>query len=171
MKKRISAIAALALLSALSLTAFAADTEINRDSADKTGSTAVTFTVDPAYTVTIPETVTLTLNRDSVSDDDKYIGTGSITAGAVRLDKGAAVTVTVAGDFTLTSTEGAQLAYKAYVNGETAALTSGAVVIVFGTSVTAQSAALTYKAAEPAYAGVYSDTLTFTISAPAIGMD
>lgn len=55
MKKAITIVLAAAMLTACSVTAFAES--ITQNSDPKTGDTTVSYTVDPAYTVVIPESV------------------------------------------------------------------------------------------------------------------
>lgn len=160
MKKLFASILALAMVSAMSATAFA--TEIDQDSTTKAGNTQVKLSVDPAYIVTIPADVTLTLTGDS------YAGSGEITAKEVRIGKDQAITVTVASNnnFVLTSGENATLPYTLQI-GNTA-LPASNVVASFTTDTAEQTVTLNYSAQDPEFAGVYRDTLTFTISAPAV---
>ena len=160
MKKLIAFVLALAMATIMSVTALAADTTITQDSDPKTGATTVKFSVDPTYTVTIPAEVTLTYDETSNS----YKGSGDITTGAVRLLQYQEIRVTVTGDFKMTSAENAELRYTMTIGDSAAAVTSGDTVATFVTSTEAQSVTLNYSAANPTYAGDYTDTLTFTIS-------
>lgn len=160
MKKLISILTALALTLSLSVTAFA--TEIDQDTDDpKTGTTAVTLSVDPAYTVTIPATVALTAQGN---DPETYEDTMDITANAnVRLLEGKVITVTITSDFTMEDTDtGSTLDYTVTVDGTD--ITDGGTVATFKTSTAVQTSTLTFAADAPTYAGDYSDTVTFTIS-------
>ena len=160
MKKLIAFVLTLAMATIMSVTAFAADTAITQDSDPKTGDTAVKFSVDPTYTVTIPGEVTLTYDETSNS----YKGSGDITTGAVRLLQYQFILVTVTGDFKMTSAENAELPYTMTIGDSASTVTSGATVATFGTSTEEQSVTLNYSAENPTYAGDYTDTLTFTIS-------
>lgn len=157
MKKFITTILALSVVSALSLTAFAADTEINQDSADKTGSTTVTYTVDPVYNVTIPQTVALG-------------ETETISVNNVVVEDGKQVTVR------LTSTSEADNTFKVKT-GKGAALTYGitkdsnpiaigdVILSVKPSTGDSGSAALDFSAPTGAqYSGTYTGTITFTVS-------
>ena len=160
MKKLIAFVLTLAMATVTSVTAFAADTIITQDSADpKTGSTTVKFSVDPTYTVTIPGEVTLTYDEASNS----YKGSGNITTDAVRLLPNQEILVTVTGDFEMTSAEQIKLPYEMTIDDSASAVASGDDVATFGTSTDTQRVSLNYSAANPTYAGNYTDTLTFTI--------
>ena len=160
MKKLIAFVLALAMATVMSVTAFAADTTITQDTTPKTGDTTVKFSVDPTYTVTIPGEVTLTYDETSSS----YKGSGDITTGAVRLRLYEYIRVAVTGDFKMTSAENAELLYTMTIGDSASAVASGDTVATFVTSTEAQRVTLNYSAANPTYAGNYTDTLTFTIS-------
>lgn len=160
MKKLLTIMLALVMVLSLSVTAFAA--EIDEGSADPTGSTNVTFQVDPTYTVTIPATVTLVKD----SETGNYKQDATITATDVRLEEGKVIVVTLSGDFTLTAGT-TDLPYTVTVGEDTTAVANGAVVATFVTSTEAQSVTLHFAADNPTYAGSYSDTVTFTIAVPA----
>ncbi len=163
MKKLIAVALTLCMAATMSVTAFAAT--IDQSTANKTGNTEVNFSVDPTYSVTIPSEVELTYDTNGNS----YKGSGNITTGAIRLGQDQNITVSVAGDFKMISAENAELPYEVKIGEAVDAIESGATVATFGTSTTGQSVTLNYSAANPEYAGNYTDTLTFTISAPSIG--
>ncbi|MEG2507449.1 MAG: hypothetical protein RSA93_07220 [Longicatena sp.] len=144
----------------MSTTAFAA--EINQGSTEKSGNTAVTFNVDPTYTVTIPTAIKLTETK--TAGIITYKGSDTITTSAVRLNKGEKVKLAITSDFTMTSTKNAMQSYTATVDGATSSLVSGGEVARFGTSKAAQSVTLNYLAGDPEFAGDYKDTVTFTLS-------
>ncbi len=153
MKKIFTVILTVALLMSLSVTAFAANTT--------GGSTEVSFNVDPTYTITIPETVTLEkkVDGDTVTYENDY----TITAEeGVRLKNGEYIEVTVASDFTMQTTEGATLAYAITAGGN--AVGNNGVVAEFETNKSAQSTTIHIAANDPDYAGEYKDTVTFTIA-------
>ncbi len=159
MKKLIAFVLTLAMATIMSVTAFAADTTIHQASDPKTGNTTVKFSVDPTYTVTIPGEVTLAYDDTSSS----YKGSGAITTGAVRLHQYQEILVTVTGDFKMTSKEQAELPYTMTIGNSASAVVSGDDVATFVTSTMPQSVTLNYSAENPTYAGVYTDTLTFTV--------
>lgn len=160
MKKFITTAIALAMVLAVSTTAFAA--EVNQGSADKTGNTDITFNVDPTCTVTIPATVTLTKKEGG-----GYESTAEITASAgLRLNKGKVINVTLSTcDYTLSSDEGATLAYTVKVgNADITDSTTPVAIFTTENNSAVQTSTLTFHADEPTYAGNYSDTITFTIA-------
>ena len=160
MKKLFSSVLALAMCCAIATTAFAEDTVINQDTDDKTGSTAVTFNVDPTYTVTIPGTVTL---EKTGTDAVTYEQDLTITADAgMRLKSGESVQVTMASDFTMNSIEGSSLTYTVTANDQE--IKNNGVVATFTTNTASQNSTLHFAANDPEYAGNYSDTVTFTLS-------
>lgn len=160
MKRFLASILALAMCCAIAVPAFAEDTTINQNSQDKTGSTAVSFEVAPAYTVSIPETVEL--SRVDTDGTITYENDANITAAAgVRLLNGQKIQVTVNSDFTLTA-NGTDLPYTISVGGNQIA--QNGVVAEFGTNTAEQSSTLHFEAADPEYSGEYSDTVTFTLS-------
>lgn len=159
MKKLFALILTVCLLASMSVTAFAA--EIGPGANASQGSTEVSFKVDPTYIVTIPATVTLNKVEDNgtVTYENDY----TLTAQAgVRLKKGEYIEVTVASDFEMTTTEGATLDYA--ITAENAAVANNGVVAKFATDKAEQTATIHIAANDPDYAGVYKDTVTFTVA-------
>ena len=153
MKKLFALILTVAMIATMSTTAFAANTT--------GGSTEVSFNVDPTYTVTIPATVEL--NKVDTEGVVTYENDYTIEAVAgVRLKKNEYIEVTVASDFEMTTTEGATLAYAITKGGN--AVGTGGVVAEFETDKAAQSTTIHIAANDPDYAGVYKDTVTFTVA-------
>jgi hypothetical protein len=152
-KKLFALILTVCLLATMSVTAFAANTT--------GGSTEVSFNVDPTYTVTIPATVELERQEDNgtVTYENDY----TLTAQAgVRLKKGEYIEVTVASDYVMETPQGATLDYTITKDGN--ALDND-VVATFTTDKAEQSSTIHIAAGDPDYAGDYSDTVIFTISA------
>lgn len=167
MKKLLTIMLALVMVLSLSVNAFAAN--ITQDSTPKTADTNVTFNVDPTYTVTIPATVTL-----AKAADGSYRQDATITAADVRLEEGKTIVVTLASDFKLTTgAAGAiyELPYTVTVGDPGTAIATGGTVATFTTDTNSQTSTQTstlhFAAANPQYAGNYSDTVTFTISVAA----
>lgn len=186
MKKLLSLVLALALALPLSVTAFATgegntsgdtgtgtttqNTTINYGDNDQTGKTTVNYSVAPAYTVTIPEKVTL--GGDAVT----------VKAEGVKVAKGQQVVVKLTGinvtqsnadgdnEFKVTTDEGAALKYTVKNASGNAISKDGIVLTVnpastTSTAVASGSAQLTFALNDTVqYAGEYTGTVTFTVS-------
>ena len=117
----------------------------------------VTYTVDPTYTVTIPETVTI-----GADGTEK-----TVSAEGVVVEKGKYVSVSLAdnNNFTVSTPEGATLDYTVTANGETVAA-GGEILAVNPADGKNGTATLTFDIDESAiqYAGTYTGTATFTIA-------
>lgn len=171
MKKMISGISALITAAILiaPMSAFA-DTTINPDPDDMpnpkpgTAGTTVEFSVDPAYTVTIPAKVTLEKGEDS-----KYSNSGTLSAADVKLDEGKEIVVTLTSASKFNMQTSATATYKLPYTAEGAfgKLTdkeNGGIVAKFATSTTVQNTPVTFTTDEtPTYAGTYSDPVVFII--------
>ena len=172
-RKLLAAVMALAMVSAIAPMSAFADTTVNPTGGDpfdvtpnpETAETQVEFSIDPAYTVTIPQRVEL-----AEGEEDVYTGTDEITAQSVFLKPDQSIEVTLTSDsgFKLANeTDGTvKLGYKAEAGDVTVtADNNGAVVATFGTSTEEQSQSITFTTTEtPEYAGKYSDTVTFGLS-------
>lgn len=166
MKKLLTIMLALVMVLSLSVTALAAD--ITQDSDPKTGNTTVTFNVDPTYTVTIPATVELE-KKTAADETVTYEKDLTVSAENVRLLEGKQIQVTLTSDFTLTNDTqnggaATNLSYTVTVGDSATPIVTDGVVATFGTSTTEQTSVLHFAAANPTYAGDYSDTVTFTIA-------
>ena len=152
MKKLFALLLVVALMATLSVTAFAAD----YDTAGDKGMN-VTYSVAPAYTVTIPPTVTIGTSGTSAE----------ISAADVVVEKGQYVSVTLAADnnFTVKTAEGAELAYTVTANGENIAA-GGEILAVNPADGKTGTATVTFDIDESAiqYAGTYTGSATFTIA-------
>ena len=117
--------------------------------------TTVTYSVAPAYTVTIPTDVTIDGNSTTISAED------------VVVEKGQYVSVTLAADnnFTVKTAEGAELAYTVTANGENVAA-GDEILAVNPADGKTGTATITFDIDESAiqYAGTYIGTATFTIA-------
>lgn len=165
MKKLLTLVLALALTLSLSVTAFTADTEIKPDGSS-TGNTTVTYEVQPAYTVTIPATVTI--DGDAVT----------VSASGVKVANEKQVVVKLTGTseddntFKVKTTEGASLTYEVKDGSNNTIALNAAVLAVNPDSATDNTGAsgnttLTFALADDAvvkFAGTYSGTMTFTVS-------
>ena len=152
MKKLFALILAIALMATLSVTAFAAD----YDTAGDKGMN-VTYSVNPGYTVTIPETVTI-----GAEGTEK-----TVSAEGVVVEKGRYVSVTLAenNNFTVKTTEGAELTYTVTANGENVAA-GDELLAVNPADSAAGTATITFDIDESdiKYAGTYTGSATFTIA-------
>ena len=157
MKKLFALISAAALMATMSVTAFATDIT----TAGGTGLTDVYFGVESTYTVTIPAKVEL--QKIDTDGTITYENDYTITAEAgVRLLKNQYIEVTIASDYAMETPQGATLAYTITKDG--AALVDE-VVATFTTDKAEQSSTIHIAAGDPDYAGDYSDTVIFTLTA------
>lgn len=171
MKKIMTWILALALTLSMSVTAFAEDgsTTISPGQDGQpnptTASATVSYNVAPTYTVTIPTKVDL--ERQEAADGTvTYKKDETISAENVRLNQGSSIQVTLAGNegaFKMSAGQ-SEWAYKVTVGDSADPIRSGAVVATFKTDTQDQSATLHFAADDPAYAGNYTGTVTFTLS-------
>ena len=193
MKRLLSITLTLVLALSLSVTAFAAGdgntgndtdtgtttqgTTINQDSGDKKGSTTVNYSVAPAYTVTIPASVTIGGEDGS--------NTVTVSAEGVKVAKGKQVVVKLTGinvtsenadgdnDFKVKTDEGAELKYTVSAGGSVIQK-DGTVLTVnpadtTSTAVASGEASLTFALNDTVqYAGEYTGTVTFTVSVEAV---
>ena len=152
MKKLFALLLAITMMATLSVTAFAAD----YDTAGDKGMN-VTYSVNPGYTVTIPETVTIGENGTSAT----------VSAEDVVVNKGQYVSVTLAADnnFTVKTAEGAELAYTVTADGEAVAA-GDEILAVNPADGKTGTATITFDIDETAiqYAGTYTGSAAFTIA-------
>ena len=149
----------LALVSAMALSVSATVFAANITPETSSGiDTEVTYKVDPTYTITIPDTVTLGTSAD-------------VSASNVVIAKGSKVVVKLTGTsgtnnaFTVKNTEGAELAYTVK-NGTKNVNVGDTVLTVNPESATTGSATLNFNAPDAnsiKYSGTYSGTVTFTV--------
>lgn len=156
MKKLISILLAFSFVLSLSTVAFAADPQSK--------TTNVTYTVNPGYVVTIPESVTLG-NTETVSASEVSVAKGEKVV--VR------ITATSGTDnaFTVRNTENAELSYT-ITDGASATYGINDVILEVAPTDTAKgSGSKDITFTEPAdivYAGTYTGTVTFTVSTEAV---
>ena len=160
LKKILTLALVAAMLTATGITAFAAD--IDQDTTPPTGTTSVTMSVAPSYTVSIPASVTL-------GDADV---TADITASDVILEDGKQIKV----DLTAASNTASGSTFNAK-NGDSAVtytISAGDKTIAVNDTVATFTAngskTLTFSAADKSAAtaaGAHTETLTFTIGVEA----
>ena len=175
MKKLLCLTLTAVLAAALAAPAFAdanvkQDSTVNQDSTDKTASTTVQFKIDPTYTVTIPAEVKLEKKTDS-KGTITYEKDLTVTASNVRLNEKKELKVSLTSDYKL-SVNSAALTYELpytvtakTTNPDTnkAVTAEDPQVATFVTNTADQTVTLHFAAANPIYAGDYSDTVTFTL--------
>ena len=148
MKKLFAVILTVALLMSLSITAFAANT---------TGGEAdITTSIAPTYTVTIPADVNVQFNATKTD-----FGVIEVAASQIHPDKCIKVALTTDGKLE-NSIDATKVIPYAIKDSEGAAFTS-ATYLTEGDK-TALSIHITADDWNAAYAGDYSDTVTFTVS-------
>lgn len=153
MKKLTALVLTMALALSLSVTAFAA--EINQGSDPKTADVTVTTSIAPTYTVTIPANTNVTFNTLSTSF-------GSVKLDAAQIDPGYAVKVELESGGLLKNEadENKTIAYT--VNDADGAFTAG--LYTAAGQETSLTIDITQEAWNTAFAGAYSDTMTFIVS-------
>lgn len=153
MKKIITlALAATMALSA-SATAFAA--EINQNSNPKTTNATITTSIAPTYTVTIPADVDVAFNATATDF-------GSIEVTAAQIDPDKCIKVALTSDGKLeNSVDNTKVIPYTVTSGETAFTSATYLATGEKTDLTININADDWN---KAYAGSYSDTVTFTVS-------
>ena len=148
MKKLFAVILAAALVMSLSVTAFAANTA--------GGEADITTSIAPTYTVTIPADVNVPFNATETA-----FGTIEVTASQIHPDKCIKVELTSDGKLE-NSIDATKVIPYAIKDSQGAAFTS-ATYLTEGDK-TELSIHITADDWNAAYAGDYSDTVTFTVS-------
>ena len=149
-KKIITLALAAAMLTATGITAFAADP-----------TTDVTYEVAPVYTVVIPESVTL--GDTAVTETIKIYGADENSNVVIGKKQKVNVALTAsANDFKVKTADGDEVAYTVNDKNAVADLTTVAECTAADGK---KNTTLTFaKTGTAAYAGTYTDTLTFTVS-------
>ena len=155
---------------AMPMTAFAAaePTQINEKSVPQTAQAEITTTIEPTYIVTIPADTTVAFN--ALSTDF-----GSVELTQARLNPGKQVVVTVDTDGELNNAADDKKVIPYTVTAQYATGAEGEVYVPFKTAeqplemdTEGQKFALSIEIGEEdwnkAYAGSYSDTVTFNVS-------
>ncbi|MGN1126899.1 MAG: hypothetical protein ACI4RI_05605 [Ruminococcus sp.] len=169
MKKIITLALATVMALSATATAFAADSTVDQDSQSKNADTAVTFTVGPTYTVTIPTKVQLNETKEFDGEGNltavTYENDLSVKAENVRLADSQKILVTLTSDFLLKATANSSysLSYTVVDADSQVQINNNDVVAEFGTSTAQQENVLHFEAGNPEYAGTYSGTVTFNI--------
>ena len=148
MKKLFAIALALVLVASLSVTAFAANT---------TGGNAdITTSIEPTYTVTIPANTNVNFNATETA-----FGTIEVTASQIHPDKQIRVTLTTDGELNNTIDTTKVIPYV--IKDASGAGFTTATYLTEGDK-TVLSIHITADDWNAAYAGDYTDTVTFTVS-------
>ena len=148
MKKLFVIALALVLVASLSVTAFAANT---------TGGNAdITTSIEPTYTVTIPANTNVNFNATETA-----FGTIEVVASQIHPDKQIRVTLTTDGE--LNNAIDATKVIPYVIKDASGAAFTTATYLTEGDK-TELSIHITADDWNAAYAGEYSDTVTFTVS-------
>ncbi len=153
MKKIIAFVLTAGMLLTMSVTAFAA--EINQDSDPKTTDTVITAEIAPSYTVTIPADIEVAFNETETAF-------GTIEIDAAQIDPDKCIRVTLAADGNLENAIDNTKVIPYEITADSAAFTS-AVYLATGDA-TDLTINILQDDWDQAYAGSYSDTVTFTVS-------
>ena len=157
MKKLIAFVLTLAMATMMSVPAFAATVDQN-DANPKNEQVTVSTSIAPTYTVTIPGDTTVVYDNNNATSTDF----GTIKADNVRLNPLKKIVVSVAADLTMKNADDTTKTIPYTITSGGSAFTS---VDLFATG---DSAALkieiTAEAWSAAYAGSYSDVVTFTVA-------
>lgn len=149
MKKIIALALALLMVATMSVTAFAADTDT------KTTDTTITTSIAPTYTVTIPANTNVTFNATETSF-------GAIKVDAAQIDPDKCIKVALTTDGKLENAVDNTKVIPYEIKAGDAAFTS-ATYLTAGDK-TELTINITQEDWNKAYAGEYSDTVTFTVS-------
>lgn len=154
MKKLTAITLVLALVLCLSASVFAA--EVSEDSDSNQTDTEITTSIAPTYTVTIPANTAVTFNALSTSF-------GSVKLEAAQIEPGYAVKVELNASGTLKNqADNTKTIAYAVTDANGSAFTVG--TYTTAGDKTDLTIHITQQAWNAAYAGRYSDTVTFTVS-------
>jgi hypothetical protein len=152
MKKLFVLILTVVMLATMPVAVFAEETAAETGNQE---STDITYSVAPTYTVTIPTSITIDGEADTISAEN------------VVVEKGQYVSVALAenNNFKVTTDEGAELTYTVTKDGTNIA-GGDEILAVNPADGKTGSADITFAIDQSAiqYAGLYTGTATFTIS-------
>lgn len=153
MKKLLAALLSIALMASVSATAFAA--EINEKSDPKTATAEITTSIAPTYTVTIPENVSVKFNELTTDF-------GEIKVTAAQLDPDKCIQVALKSDGELNNAVDSTKVIPYTVTAGDTEFTSA--TYLKKDDSTELTINITQNDWNSAYAGDYSDTVTFEVS-------
>lgn len=145
MKKLASFVLALAMAAVCVAPAMAAGNQITESTSNSCGTT-VTFTIAPAYTVTIPSEVTLEKKEGETVTYEKDL---TLTASNVRLNQGKKLQVTIPTGSVLQLSAGNATLNYTITNDNGINVSAGSVAATFETQAAEQTATLHIKADDP----------------------
>ena len=148
MKKLFAVILAVVMIATMSVTAFAANTT--------GGSTTITIDIAPTYTVTIPADVNVQFNATETA-----FGAIEVEAAQIHPDK--CIKVELTSDGKLENSIDATKVIPNAIKDSTGAAFNSATYLTEGDK-TELAIHITANDWNAAYAGDYSDTVTFTVS-------
>ena len=161
MKKLASFVLAMAMAAVCAAPAMAAGNQIT-ESTSNSCDTKVTFTIAPAYTVTIPSEVTL--EKKQAGETVTYENDLELKASDVRLNQGKKLQITIPDNSVLQLSAGNATLNYTITNDNGINVGAGSVAATFTTQAADQTATLHIKANDPEFAGEYKGTLKFTIA-------
>ncbi len=153
MKKFLSIIITIITMATMLVTAFA-DT-VDQDTTDKSRSATISFSIAPTYTVTIPANTTVAFNATETS-----FGTITVEAAQIHSDKCIKVVLTTDGKLENAIDNSKVIPYEIKSNN---AVFNSATYLKAGDK-TDLTINITQENWNTAYAGDYSDTVTFAVS-------
>ena len=157
MKKLIAFLLAFLMTAFMSVPAFAATVDQN-DASPKNENVTVSTSIAPTYTVTIPGDTTVVYDNNNATSTDF----GTITADNVRLNPLKKIVVSVRADLTMKNADDTTKTIPYTITSGGSAFTS---VDLFATGDSvALKIDITAEAWSAAYAGSYSDIVTFTVA-------
>ena len=150
MKKIFALILVLAMIATMNAVVFAS--EEAPENGDK--QTTITYSVAPTYVVTIPTSITIDGEADTISAENVVVAKGQYVS----------VSLAEENDFVVTTAEGATLTYTV-IQGAENIEAGDEILAVNPADGKTGSATITFDIDESAivYAGVYTGTATFTI--------
>lgn len=153
MKKLIAALLSLSMLAAMSTTALAA--EIDQDDDPQALDAVITTSIAPTYTVTIPADTTVPFNAQQTSF-------GTIEVASAQIEPNKQIKVSLETDGALINQADNTKTIPYTVNDENGVFSSA--VYAKAGDKTDLTIHITQDDWNKAYAGSYSDTVTFTVS-------
>jgi len=154
MKKSIVILALCAGTMPFSIAAQAADRQ-----------TEVTFSVEPSYTVVIPENVVLQKTLNPMGTVTYENDEQSVSVEKIRIGSEQSLKITLTSDYHL-DVDGTMYYSIPYTvkAGDKSVTADDDLVAVYSTKQGSQETPLHFAAEDPAFAGTYSDTVEFNIS-------